>query len=588
MRRDHRHHERAVEQRGQLGRRRSARRRSARRSPAVSPSRHDRRARERTHPLALLGDVREVTIERVGACRGLEVVLVELRDVRAERGPRRVGAREPRRLRRRARDTSPRSARHRPSRPPPTVHRSGDGGRSRAAVHPACAGCTPRAVLRVDCAAVSLLELLPNALLRARTGTGFERGERYWREGRVMKYEVDGDRVTGVVAGAEDYLVRLNGSGKNLLSSRAVARSACAARRASTRSRSRCITSRWSTAPKRAARVPIRSDEPCFATDDELEVWANDHHVGFELETSAEILAGVLVRVYPSEWHLRRVLCTKSLGEVGSLDGCAARVRRRAARPGDRGRGGGAPREDRGGGRGRARRGAHRARRRAIRRSLPAWQQVSALRARLRGGGAMPRGRGEPRRWHVEVRARRRDDRVARGDAGARHQLHGDAGDRAARVSRGARCDLHVQARAVHARDRADRRDARSARRSGAHRRDAARSPRSWCGRRGSARSPSSRFRRDVPKPRAAIELWWQIEHELRELAVTPVVKRQLKKGGTSSGTRVSLQRLVAEHGNYARRARSRDRRGARGLASRLQHVVSAEGVRGARRSSRA
>ncbi|HEX7701036.1 MAG TPA: SWIM zinc finger family protein, partial [Kofleriaceae bacterium] len=63
---------------------------------------------------------------------------------------------------------------------------------------------------------MSLLELLPNALLRARAGTGFERGERYWREGRVMKYEVDGDRVAGVVAGAEDYVVHLNGAGNRL------------------------------------------------------------------------------------------------------------------------------------------------------------------------------------------------------------------------------------------------------------------------------------------------------------------------------------------------------------------------------------
>ena len=178
------------------------------------------------------------------------------------------------------------------------------------------------------------------------------------------------------------------------------------------------------------------TDEPCFATDDELEAWAADYHVGFELETSAEILAGQLVRVYPSEWHLRRVLCTKSLGEVGSLDAAAPRVRTM-------------PRLVQATAVAAA---AHlakiaaeveaglveeriAARTERSRRLAPA---VVAACQELRAQLAQRRDAARSREPQPAARgsssATERDDRVARGDAGARPQLHGDAGDRAARV----------------------------------------------------------------------------------------------------------------------------------------------------------
>ena len=393
---------------------------------------------------------------------------------------------------------------------------------------------------------MSLLELLPNALLRARNGTGFERGERYWREGRVVQYDVDGDRVTGVVAGAEDYLVRLNGASNKLIS----ACSCPIGQRGETCKHAIALALHHMAmvdgAEARRA-TPIRTDEPCFATDDELEQWTSDHRVGFELETSAEILAGTLVRVYPSEWHLRRVLCTKSLGDVGSLDGArrafddqrlvyatavavhahlvkiAAEVEtgldeeRTARTPSDP----------------------------AI---VPAWQQLQQLRARLREG-AMPRGRGSRAGggWKFERDGSTIEWHEATPVRGINYMVMPVIARLAFRQVAEVTCTCKREP-CTHAIALIDATLDRFS--------DPARTEEMRVVAEELVRPPWQRalaelaFADEVPKPRAAIELWWQIEHELRELAVTPVVKRQLKKGGTSTGTRVSLQRLVAEHGN--------------------------------------
>ena len=394
---------------------------------------------------------------------------------------------------------------------------------------------------------MSLLELLPNALLRARAGTGFERGERYWREGRVVKYEVEGDRVAGVVAGAEDYVARLNGAGNRL----SLACSCPIGLRGETCKHAIALAlhhlAMVDGAEARRA-VPIRSDEPCFATDDELEVWANDHHVGFELETSAEILAGVLVRVYPSEWHLRRVLCTKSLGEVGSLDGArrafddarlvqatavavAAHLAKIAAEV-----------------------ETGLAEERIVRAPsdpaiLPAWQQVSALREKLRGGDAMPRGRASRAggSWKFERTEATIEWHEATPVRGINYMVMPVISRLAFREAIYTTCTCKREP-CTHMISMLDATLDRFA--------DPARTGDMIAVAEELVRPPWQRALAELavfeetPKPRAAIELWWQIEHELRELAVTPIVKKQLKKGGVSGGTRVSLQRLVAEHGN--------------------------------------
>jgi superfamily II DNA or RNA helicase len=392
---------------------------------------------------------------------------------------------------------------------------------------------------------VSLNELLPTALLRARNGTGYERGQRYWREGRVIQYTVEGEHVTGVVAGAEDYLVRLNGSGKKLLSA-----CSCPIGLRGEMCKHVIALALHHTAIRDGGelrRALPASDEPCFATDDELEAWAAEHHVGFELETSAEILAGQLVRVYPSEWHLRRVLCTKSLGEVGSLDAArrawdeprlvqatavaaAAHLAKIAAEVET----------------GLVEERTPRAPSDAA--LAPLWSRLQELRAQLRSG-AMPRGRASRNggTWKFERDGATIEWHEATPVRGLNYMVMPVIARLAFRHSAELTCTCKRDP-CTHAIALIDATLDRLA--------DPARTIELQPIAEELMRPPWQRalaeltFEEPGAKPRTAIELWWQVEHELRTYSISPVVKRQLKKGGTSSGTRVSLQRLLAEHGN--------------------------------------
>jgi superfamily II DNA or RNA helicase len=50
----------------------------------------------------------------------------------------------------------------------------------------------------------------------------------------------------------------------------------------------------------------------------------------------------------------------------------------------------------------------------------------------------------------------------------------------------------------------------------------------------------------DESKPAAPIELWWQLD----DATLAPIVKKQLKRGGTSAGTRSTAARLLEQHGD--------------------------------------
>jgi superfamily II DNA or RNA helicase len=49
-------------------------------------------------------------------------------------------------------------------------------------------------------------------------------------------------------------------------------------------------------------------------------------------------------------------------------------------------------------------------------------------------------------------------------------------------------------------------------------------------------------------KPRAVIEVWWEIDRQLGALIVSPLVKKQLKRGTMSSGTKPTAARLLDDH----------------------------------------
>ncbi len=55
-------------------------------------------------------------------------------------------------------------------------------------------------------------------------------------------------------------------------------------------------------------------------------------------------------------------------------------------------------------------------------------------------------------------------------------------------------------------------------------------------------------FEAAATKPRAAIEVWWCVEHELGALTLSPVVKKQTRRGTFSPGARMTAARLLEEH----------------------------------------
>ena len=51
-----------------------------------------------------------------------------------------------------------------------------------------------------------------------------------------------------------------------------------------------------------------------------------------------------------------------------------------------------------------------------------------------------------------------------------------------------------------------------------------------------------------VAKPRAVIEVWWELDRQLGALTLAPLVKKQLKRGTMSAGTKPTAARLLDEH----------------------------------------
>ena len=55
-------------------------------------------------------------------------------------------------------------------------------------------------------------------------------------------------------------------------------------------------------------------------------------------------------------------------------------------------------------------------------------------------------------------------------------------------------------------------------------------------------------FEAAATKPRSSIEVWWCVEHELGALTVSPLVKKQTRRGTLSPGARMTAARLLEEH----------------------------------------
>ncbi|ATB33758.1 DEAD/DEAH box helicase [Melittangium boletus] len=55
----------------------------------------------------------------------------------------------------------------------------------------------------------------------------------------------------------------------------------------------------------------------------------------------------------------------------------------------------------------------------------------------------------------------------------------------------------------------------------------------------------------EAARPRVGVEVWWCIEHELGTLTVSPLVKKQTRRGTWSSGARMTAARLLEEHREF-------------------------------------
>ncbi len=392
---------------------------------------------------------------------------------------------------------------------------------------------------------MSLAHALTTAQLRARAGRGYERGERYWRQGRVSSYVVRPDLVTGIVNGSEAYHVRLLARGKQL-----EADCTCPLGvRGELCKHAVALALHHLAVGETATRV-VGETAPSFATRAELDAWASAHRVEFELDVTAEVIAPELESLHASAWHLRRELALVRLRDVGSIEGASrmfagAALRQRAAEvvaqrleqtAADIATGIAEERERA------ATSGADGSTGDAL------WTSLVELRRQLRAK-AVPRSRaaratgawsfdrdGLAIEWREPIKLRGPSYTIV--PLVARLRLEPAAATACA-------CRLpactHVLALIDATLDRLEAGD------------PAAREAAIELGRPPWQRALAALADDEATaaaKAQINVEVWWEIDQELGNLAVTPVVKRELKKGGMSAGTRITAVRLLREHGS--------------------------------------
>ena len=386
---------------------------------------------------------------------------------------------------------------------------------------------------------VSLGSLLTPQRLLSLAGYGYERGERYAQQGHVVACELKGEVLEGIVAGSESYRVRILARGQQL-----VADCTCPIGMRGGMCKHAVALALHHLA---AGSAPVRQVAPAtgevFATRDELDRWATEHRVVHELGLSSELIVPELTTLPTS---LGYMLSRWTLGDLGSLDGARAHlqgwsVQREVAE--------------------------------AVHRRLE--HAVSSVREAIAHEGVVPPIADpafEPLRARlVELRRELRISAVPRSLARTPGLLQFDADavaivwEEPIKVGRGTamfafapvavrlRFASHMEltctckaTACTHGIALIDNVLAQLAAPTDFTRRiveEVSRPP--W--RRALAALATDD---DVAaKARAEIELWWHVETELGSLTLTPVVKRRLKKGTLSAGSRVAPGRLLDEHG---------------------------------------
>jgi superfamily II DNA or RNA helicase len=401
---------------------------------------------------------------------------------------------------------------------------------------------------------MSLPALLTAENLRATGGSAFARGEVYWREGRVLSCVLENEALDGLVEGTARYRVRVTALGGALVSDctcpvrEAVCKHAVALGLSFLAQRGPALT-------PPSGGVAAGSHGGPFATRTELERWAEDHHVRHALAVSAEALFSDLPINEAQRNGLRYALNGLAIRDVGSREGALRH----------------------GGARGRGletalteaawaylQREASSVQRaiseEAARQEshpdpalAPLWARLLEVRRTLRPH-AWPRSRERraSATWGLDVATCsltwKERDRVVRGGPD-----YGTVGVLARLTFPGGyegrvECNCATRQRGcVHALALVD--TTLDLLEDGARADEARRLAEellrpSWA----RALKELELFEVETTKPRPAIEVWWCIEHELGALTLSPLVKKQTRRGLLSAGARMPAARLLEEH----------------------------------------
>ncbi len=385
---------------------------------------------------------------------------------------------------------------------------------------------------------MSLATILTPRHLRILAGhVAYLRGADYWSAGNVLSYEVADEMVEGIVEGGARYKVRLAAHGNQLISECTCPVGAELCKHG--------VALGLAFHETKQSELAVPAPPPsgnAFETRKQLEAWVAEHHVAHALRLSAESLLASLPTV--QQQRMRYLLGGMAIREVASREAASRRgmlafeptiveaARTLFEREAEAVRTGIAEEQ--------------------VPRVVPAEPRLAQLFAKLADARCAIRAEAYPRSraarstgtWAAEPRVPqivwRERDRVFREYSPealvVRFTLSG-AGEPQLECSCGVPRCTHGLALLDATLDRLAEPTAELAEIAEELLRPG------WS----RALEDLDRFAAKAAKPRPTIEVWWQIEHELRALVLTPTVKKQTKRG-MSSGARISIARMLDEY----------------------------------------
>lgn len=367
-----------------------------------------------------------------------------------------------------------------------------------------------------------LADLLTPTRLRALAGHAFERGQQYFSEGRVLACALDDGTLDGIVTGGIAYHVRVASRNGQLTASCTcpVGQPLC----------KHAVALALAYLARRTESGRLEKNHAGFSTRADLDAWVDQHRLGHVMYLSAERVYARMVSGEPrfQDW-LRHALARLPMRDVSSREGAVRHVGPRGAEVAE------------------------------VAFSIlqddlaqveaavspvvsdgTLAQQLLAMRAGIPAVNRRAEGRLElePRGPAIVWRE---DERVVR-DYGT-HALIARLTPAPGGLAIECACKVG-EAKCTHALALID-----AALRMCAERPDEAAALSSELLRPAWSRALEELARLDeTDKPRTNIELWWHLEHELGAFQLSAIVKKQLKRGGMSTGSRIAIPRLLDEY----------------------------------------